>query len=720
MWRNLSPHHTIPARGMPYIADIHPKDLFVTTPALPPAENLLGHEKSPYLRQHAQNPVHWRPWGRVALAEAHALNKPILLSIGYAACHWCHVMAHESFEDGDTAALMNSLFVNIKIDREERPDIDHVYMTALHALGEQGGWPLTMFLTPDGTPFWGGTYFPPEPSYGRPSFRQLITAIARAYNDGDGSVAKNGAALMRALADSNASKPGAAINPQALTRVTQSFLRLEDHTHGGLRGAPKFPNPPIFRLLWQQGVRTTDTAGTAMVHRLLSAMAHGGIHDHLGGGFARYSTDAEWLAPHFEKMLYDNGQILELLAFAQANMPNPLYHEAACGIVAWLTRDMMNAGAFAAAEDADSEGEEGRFYVWTEKQIDAALGDASPAFKTAYDVTLGGNWEGHTILRRVTPRSTNEFETTLAKQRETLRKRRATRIRPARDDKVLADWNGLAITALCRAAFVFARPDWLTIAADVFANVQHLLSPPAAGLDGRTAHAWCDGVITAAGLLDDQASMARAAIALFEATGTATYLAHAITCANAALAHFADPDGSFFTSADDALDAPPVRPRTAADNATPNGNGLIADVFAKLYHLTGDADWRSHAQAVFAAFGANPDQLTAMPSLLAAADLLANATSIVIAGDCASPQGQALLNAAMVLPDPTRLVLRAGAGTTLPAGHPAAGKTPPPGADAAAFICQAGTCSLPVTDAGGLCLGRPTLSPTLSPTLPGT
>ena len=372
------------------------------------AANLLGQQTSPYLLQHAENPVHWRPWGQDALAEAAAAGKPILLSIGYAACHWCHVMAHESFEDPDTAALMNTLFVNIKVDREERPDIDHLYMAALHGLGEQGGWPLTMFLAPDGAPFWGGTYFPPTPRWGRPSFRQVLQGVAAAWHERDTMVTQNTAALRRMLERQSAVQGGELPTQTHLDAVNAALLRITDPDQGGIRGAPKFPNPPIFRFLWQNAFRTGATAGQDALHLLLERMSQGGIYDHLGGGYARYATDAIWLVPHFEKMLYDNAQILELLAFAHAHRPDPLYAARAAETVGWMIRDMTAAevdgrAAFAASEDADSEGEEGRFYVWTEAEIDALLGADAVAFKRAYVVTPEGNWEGHTILRRVTP-----------------------------------------------------------------------------------------------------------------------------------------------------------------------------------------------------------------------------------------------------------------------------------------------------------------------------
>jgi uncharacterized protein YyaL (SSP411 family) len=669
------------------------------------SENLLRHETSPYLLQHADNPVHWRPWGEAALSEARNTGRPILLSIGYAACHWCHVMAHESFEDPETAALMNALFVSIKVDREERPDIDHLYMSALHALGEQGGWPLTMFLTPEGDPFWGGTYFPPTPRYGRPSFRQVLQGVADAYRTEHDAVQQNVAALRNTLAVLSASKPGTAIGADTLDQAAAALLRATDPVQGGLRGAPKFPNPPIFRFLWQDSFRRGGREGADAVRLLLLRMSQGGIYDHLGGGFARYSTDAEWLVPHFEKMLYDNAQILELLALAHAAAPDPLYVERATETIGWLVRDMTAASvdskaAFAASEDADSEGEEGRFYIWTESEIDTLLGADSTQFKAAYDVTPQGNWEEHTILRRVAPRGDGETEARLARCREILFRARTARVRPGRDDKVLADWNGLAIAALCRAASVFADPEALTRAEAAF---DFVMTAMAAG-DGRVAHAWRLGRITAPGLLEDQASMARAALALFEGTGNHARLDAAITLVQAALSWFSDGEGAFFTTASDATDVPlgpAARPRTPGDNATPSGIGLMAEVLARLHHLTGEPVWRERGRAVITAFSGLGDRLASCPTLLAAADLLEDGAVVVVTGDPPSNANRSLLRAALRAPDPAVCVLRAESSAALPPDHPAYGKATP-GSEAAAFVCRGGTCSLPVSDPGAL------------------
>ena len=663
-------------------------------------ENLLGRETSPYLLQHAGNPVHWRPWGKAALDEAKAANKPIMVSIGYAACHWCHVMAHESFEDPDTAALMNSLFVNIKIDREERPDIDHIYMSALHALGEQGGWPLTMFTTPDGSPFWGGTYFPPEPRWGRPSFRQVLQGVANAFHSGAEAVIQNTAALKQHLEQQAVASVGDAPGPAQLEAVAQAYLKMTDPQNGGLRGAPKFPNPPIYRFLWQNAFRTGQPDAQEALHLMLERMAQGGIYDHLGGGYARYSTDEIWLVPHFEKMLYDNAQLLELLAFAHAHRPDPLYAQRAAETAGWMIRDMTaqtidGIAAFAASEDADSEGEEGRFYVWSEPEIDALLGAHATTFKPAYDVTPSGNWEGKTILRRVMPSATPDEEAALAQAREVLFQAREKRVRPGWDDKVLADWNGLAIAALARAASVFDQPTWLQRARGAFDFI--LTHMPAA--HGGVEHAWRLGRVTAPGLIEDQAAMARAALALYETTGEGRFLGSAEQLANAAQAAFTDSHGGFYATASDASDVPLTRPRSAADDATPAGNGIMAEVLARLFHLTGDPEWRVRATAVLTAFAGQPDQLAGMPTLLAAADLLEEAASVVIVGEPAA--AAALIRTALSAADPAVAVLRAADPAALPSSHPAFGKTAaPPGA--VAYVCRRNVCGLPVGDPAAL------------------
>ncbi len=413
--------------------------------------NRLAAETSPYLLQHQGNPVDWWPWGPEALAEAKRTDRPILLSIGYAACHWCHVMAHESFEDEATAAVMNELFVNIKVDREERPDIDQIYMNALHHLGEPGGWPLTMFLNSDGEPFWGGTYFPKTAQFGRAAFVDVLREVNRVFRDEPARVAQNRSALVARLKDRGEAKSAVTIGPSELNNIAESIARATDPVHGGLRGAPKFPQCTMLEFIWRAGLRTGDERFFKTAQLALTQMSQGGIYDHLGGGYARYSVDEKWLVPHFEKMLYDNAQILDLLALDYALTKNPLYRQRAIETVGWLAREMLvEGGGFASSLDADSEGEEGRYYVWSLAEIQEVLGEDDAAFFAAkYDVSAGGNFEGHNILNRLNASTdTPEDAARLAPLRDKLQQRRSTRVRPGLDDKVLADWNGLMIAAL--------------------------------------------------------------------------------------------------------------------------------------------------------------------------------------------------------------------------------------------------------------------------------
>ena len=438
-------------------------------------------------------------------------------------------------------------------------------------------------------------------------------------------------------------------------------------------------------------------------HALLQKMALGGMYDQLGGGYSSLQPRMQtWLVPHFEKMLYDNAQLLDLLALAQAEHPDPLYRGRAEQTVGWMLRDMTadtaaGRAAFAASEDADSEGVEGKFYVWRPAEVIAVLGPDAEAFMAAYDVTEAGNWEGHSILRRITPVGDPAAEQRLAAAGERLLAVRATRVRPGRDDKVLADWNGLAVATLCRAGSVFERPDWVARAEVAFDFILDQLGAP----DGRVQHAWRLGRVSAAGLLDDQAAMARAALALFEATGNAVRLQQAERLAEAALQWFADADGSYFSTASDATDVPlgpSGRPRSVADNATPNGNGMMAEILARLHHLTGDPVWRQRTNAVLAAFSGLGDSLSAAPTLLAAADLLEEGACVVVT---AGPGADALLRAASTSPDPAVAVLRAPVTVNLPANHPAFGKPTDP-RFAMAYLCRGGTCSLPITDAAEL------------------
>jgi hypothetical protein len=661
---------------------------------MPQQGNRLAGSTSPYLLQHAGNPVHWRPWGPEALAEAKNRDRPILLSVGYAACHWCHVMAHESFEDPAVAALMNDLFVNVKVDREERPDVDALYMAALHAMGEQGGWPMTMFLAPDGAPFFGGTYWPPTPRWGRPSFTQVLNAVDAAWRDKRAALGEQSAGLVAHLAELAAPPSGADLAPADFARAAEALTRILDPVNGGLSGAPKFPNAPIFRFLWSESFRARKPALRGAVRALLDALCAGGIYDHLGGGFARYSVDGEWRVPHFEKMLYDNAQILELLALASAATPTPVYAERARETFAWLMREMRAGDAFAASLDADSEGEEGRFYVWTADEIDAVLGADSAEFAAAYDVRPGGNWEGRNVLRRLARRGDATNEARLAASRARLLAEREKRARPGRDDKILADWNALTIAALARASAVFDAPDFLVAAEAAFAFVVANLGDATGGL----LHAWRDGRAGAAGLLDDYAAMARAALSLLEATGTSSYFARAEAWAEHALERFGDGEGGFFMSAADG-DQLIVRPRPPHDGAVPSGASLIVEVFARLHHIGLEPRWREAAERAARRHAGSQSAQAQSPLLLAAIDLLERGGEVVIEGRRDDPLAVALAREALAAADPTIVALRLD-----PALWPesAPGGRPRLPAQPAAMLCRGQVCSLPVADATAL------------------
>ena len=664
--------------------------------------NRLAQETSPYLLQHKDNPVDWHPWGPDALAKAKRDDKPILLSVGYAACHWCHVMAHESFEDPDIAELMNRHFVNVKVDREERPDLDTIYQQALALLGEHGGWPLTMFLTPDGHPFWGGTYFPKQEMYGRPGFARVLQAIAEVYRNEPDKVRKNVEGLSDALR--NLAKPQAAgeVTPEVLDEVAGRLAPEVDTTHGGLGGPPKFPQPTILKLLWRAHLRTGDATAQQAVEVTLRNMCQGGIYDHLGGGFARYATDARWLVPHFEKMLYDNAQILELLTWAWQGTGDGLYGERARETVDWLHREMIAldadgqpTGAFAATLDADSEGEEGRFYVWTEAEIDAALGAEADLFKRFYDVTPDGNWEGKTILNRLQAMEPADpaTEARLADCRRTLLRTRDERVRPGWDDKVLADWNGLTIHALAEASAAFGEPEWLASAERGFGFVAETMQ-----VDGRLRHAWRRGQLKHAATLDDYASLIRAALTLFEHTGRPRYLDLARNWTATLDAHHWDRDGGgYFATADD-VDDVIVRTKSAHDNAQPAGNGLMVQNLARLHYLTGERTAYERAEAVIAAFsGELQRNFVPLCALLNGVELLHRGLQIVLVGDREAADTQALLARVHACCLPNRILRVVGSGDSLPEHHPAAGKGQS-GGRATAYVCRGPTCSLPLTD----------------------
>jgi uncharacterized protein YyaL (SSP411 family) len=670
-----------------------------------PGENRLGRETSPYLLQHKDNPVHWWAWGPEALAEARRTNKPILLSVGYAACHWCHVMAHESFEDDATAAQMNDLFVNIKVDREERPDIDAIYMRALHSLGEQGGWPLTMFLDSEARPFWGGTYFPPEPRFGRPSFKNVLAEVSRIYREEPDKISQNAGLLVNALTqrETNSAEPN--ITDGALQDLTQRMIGAVDMQRGGLSGAPKFPQWSFFWLLWRGAIRYGDLAAQQAVNVTLTNICQGGIYDHLGGGFARYSVDARWLAPHFEKMLYDNALLIDLLCESYRETGDDLYARRIAETIAWLQREMIaEGGGFAASLDADSEGEEGKFYVWTKAEIDDVLGAAdAKTFCEVYDVTGEGNWEGHVILNRLNTldlRSDAE-EAALAAMRAKLLERRASRIRPGWDDKVLADWNGLMIAALAHAAHVFDRPDWLDLARTAFAFVTARMEK-----DGRLIHSYRAGQARAPATASDYANMIWGALRLYEATNDAACLAAAERWTETLDRRYwlADAGGYAFT-ADDTPDVI-VRMRSAHDDATPNANAVMISNLVALNLLTGKPAYLDRAHAIAAAFAADLGRNTRGHCGILAGyfDLLAPQHIVVIdphAREDQPPAGPGPLARALLdlsLPGAVQQVVGPHQAFASPA---LAGKSPV-GGKPTAYACIGPQCSPPVTDPAAL------------------
>jgi uncharacterized protein YyaL (SSP411 family) len=660
--------------------------------------NRLGEETSPYLLQHKDNPVHWQAWSDEMLAAAKTADKPILLSIGYAACHWCHVMAHESFESPEIAERMNDLFVNVKVDREERPDLDQIYQHALALMGEHGGWPLTMFLTPDGEPFWGGTYFPPDARWGRPGFPQVLEAISNAYARDREKVAKNAAAFREALQRLGRPERGGSIALEQLDPIAERLLREIDQLHGGIGTAPKFPQCGILELLWQAWKRTGQSPYRDAVVKALDAMCQGGIYDHLGGGFSRYSTDARWLVPHFEKMLYDNAELVDLLTLVWQETRNPLYRQRVEETLEWVGREMLTSeGGFASSLDADSEHEEGKFYVWTETEIDAVLGERAPLFKRFYDVSLEGNWEGHVILNRLATPALADAETEheLAGCRALLFRTREPRIHPGCDDKVLADWNGLMIAAIANAGIVFERPDWIEMAHSAFDFIcRHMTAP-----DGRLLHSWRGGYARHPASVDDYANLARAALVLLEATGSEDFLAQARNWAAILGRHYWDSvEGGYFFAANDTAGLV-ARPKTAADSAVPAGNGTLVGVLCRLAALTGEHAYRHRAETILETFsGEIGRNFFPLATLLNKVALLVKPLQIVLVGEHGMPPFEALRGAVYGTSLPSRIVFCLPPGGSLPVDHPAFGKDLVDGKPAA-YVCEGPVCSLPVTDA---------------------
>jgi uncharacterized protein len=660
--------------------------------------NRLAKATSPYLLQHKDNPVAWWEWSPEAFAEAKRTNRPLLLSVGYAACHWCHVMAHESFEDEGVAAVMNELFVNIKVDREERPDVDHIYMSALHLLGEQGGWPLTMFLSPEGEPFWGGTYFPKEPKFGRPGFVHVLREVARIFHSEPDRIAHNRRLLVERLAEAGQGRAGDGGAPglAELDRIGERLVQAFDPVHGGLQGAPKFPNPMIVEYLARYARRSGDAEARNRVLVTLERMALGGIHDHLGGGFARYSVDERWLVPHFEKMLYDNAQLLELYGLYAVETGAGLFRFAAEGIVAWLEREMATPeGAFASSLDADSEGVEGKFYVWSLAEIRDVLGEDETGFAAHYDATTHGNWEETNILNRLKSGWSDDpaLESRLAASRERLLARRARRIRPGLDDKVLADWNGLMISALVRAALALDRPEWIGLASRAFRFVADRMSR-----GDRLGHSWRAGQLIFPGFALDHAAMMRAALALFEATGEGDYLDRAKAWRDVLMRDYLVPGTGVLAMTAANADPLVVRPQPSHDDAVPNANGVFAEALVLLAALTGAEEDRRRAEDVLSTLsGLAAGAPLGHTTILNALDLHLRGLTVVVANDAEG----VLTRAALRLPYLERTVSRVSDAGALAPDHPAKSAAFSE-AGPQALVCAGMRCSLPVATAEAL------------------
>ena len=654
--------------------------------------NRLAQETSPYLRQHAENPVDWYPWGEDAFRRAREEDKAIHLSVGYAACHWCHVMAHESFENPDVARLMNERFINIKVDRQERPDVDDIYQKVVQIMGEGGGWPLTVFMTAQGEPFFGGTYFPPEDRYGRPGFVRVLLGLREAWKNNRNELRekveqflKGYRVLEERLLGGEASK-----GEDVPAETARSFAENTDPVHGGLGRAPKFPNPGCHDLVLRVYHRTREAALLRSLEVTLDRMAAGGIYDHLGGGFARYSVDERWAVPHFEKMLYDIGQLVKLYVDAYRATGKRSCRLVFEETITYVLRDMTHPdGGFYASEDADSEGEEGKFYVWTPAEVKTVLGESDGAIACrAYGVTERGNFEhGTTVLYRAVELDVLE-EARLEGLRDKLLAERARRARPGRDENILTGWNALMIQGLCAAYQATGTAAHLAAARRAADFIQDKLSLP----DGGVYRAWKDGTAKVPGFLDDYACLANALLDLYESCFEKRYLDRAAQLVELILEKFWE-DGLYFTPRDG--ERLVHRPRAPHDNAWPSGTSTSVFALLRLHELTGRDRYRDCAEHVFRMYGAaaakNP---FGFAHLLAAQDFAQRGPlEIILAGDKLG--AAALVESVHRAYLPTRVLVFA---EDVPIGegrHPVDGQP-------AAYVCQNRTCDAPVTSVKAL------------------
>lgn len=674
--------------------------------------NRLVHETSPYLLQHAHNPVDWFPWGEEAFEKAKTENKPILLSVGYSACHWCHVMEHESFENEQIAALMNDLFVNIKVDREERPDVDEIYMNAVQMLTGRGGWPMTVFLTPEGKPFYGGTYFPPEDRHNLPAFPRILAAVAQAYRERPQEVERATAQILDNLKKlSHRQESSRPLRIETVANAAASLAQHVDHTHGGLGGAPKFPNSMVFSLFLRQA-RTSDNAHyLQMVVHTLQKMADGGVYDHLGGGFHRYSVDERWLVPHFEKMLYDNALLARLYLEGYQATHEPFMRRIVEEILAYIEREMLSPeGGFYSTQDADSEGEEGKFFVWTRDEIMQELGEAvGEIFCRYYDVTEVGNFEHKNILHptltllqlaKMFRREEQEVTQLIVEAKQKLFAVRERRVKPGRDEKIITSWNGLMIAAFAEAYQVLGNPRYLAIARQsVDFIVTHL------SCEGRLLRTYKDGQAKYNAYLDDYAFFVAALLDLYEATFERTYLDRAVALTDLLLAHFWDEEegGFFFTSNEhEALIA---RSKSAFDGSIPSGNSMATLNLLRLSYLTDNQTYLAKAEQVLRLFS---DDMEHNPFgfsfMLCALDFyVQRPKEIVLLGEKTAPETKEMLARVhdLFLPNKTLRCFDAveQASPQLPAQL--AGRTQVDG-KLTVYVCHNFTCSLPVTEWGAL------------------
>ncbi|MGB5106355.1 MAG: thioredoxin domain-containing protein [Candidatus Zixiibacteriota bacterium] len=683
---------------------------------MPQYTNRLAQETSPYLQQHAHNPVDWYPWGEEALNKARSENKPIFLSIGYSACHWCHVMERESFENDSTAAIMNRQFVNIKVDREERPDLDDIYMSFVQMSTGSGGWPMSVFLTPEGKPFFGGTYFPPEEAFGRPGFPQLLEAVADAWdNDREGILHGADTAVERLKSMLELTPEPAAISPDAIDTAIEQMLQRFDPINGGFSGAPKFPPSYALSTMMRQYYRTQEPRILKAITFTLDKMAQGGIYDQLGGGFHRYSVDAQWLVPHFEKMLYDNALLTVTYCDAYQLTKKPLYKLIATEILDFVLRDMTDAtGAFHSAEDADSEGEEGKFYVWTAGEVVAALGEEdAKMFCDYYDVSTGGNFEHQkSILHaRIAPEefasryslTPDELQAILSTLKEKLLKVRSTRIRPSKDDKVLTDWNGLMISAFARGYQISAKDKYLLAAQ----NCASYLKSTLYSKDGLK-RVYRAGFVKQHGFITDYAFLLNGLVDLYESDFDIAWLEWANYLALEMLEKFSDKQsGGFFMTIADQDDLL-VRQKDSYDGAIPSGSSVAAMALLRLGLLLDNREFRSAAEKTIALLAANANKVPmAYMNLLNAADfMLHQPREIAVVGKPNDPATKELIreiystylpNRVIALLIPAKLEASTAA-NLIPLLRERAMIDGKP----AAYVCENFTCRLPVTSSSAL------------------